>query len=217
MSGLSFALRRALLVVLVLPAGVFVIAADDVKEKGLGGVAGPKGFSVAPRCPRGTIPVAAGALQPYRCVRIAAGEGVYANFFLPREMTFEYPRTFRIQDAWKEDIPTLYLTLDDDSPGKPVSITVTKYEHGQATYQELDDAIARDIEWQRAKDGGVLPVAGLKARVTYVPGDTRSVYLPLDKDSYYSFVYSAPTHAYEAHLPAFQRLLEGLRLTRERP
>ncbi|OGS39356.1 MAG: hypothetical protein A2506_11280 [Elusimicrobia bacterium RIFOXYD12_FULL_66_9] len=110
----------------------------------------------------------------------------------------------------------MYLTLDDGSPGKPVTITVTKYEQRQPTYQELDSAIARDIEWQRAQDGGVIPVAGLKARLTYVPGDARTVYLPLSQDSYYSFVYSAPAETYDSYLPTFQHLLKSLRLYRER-
>jgi len=247
------------------------------KDKGFGSVVGPKGFTVRPRCPRGTRPVAGDALQPYRCVRVAAGDvdpelsplhgdddapmateaegeadpmtrgcprgkrkvrttdplnpyqcvvqatrvtttGVdsYVKFSIPREMSFEYPRTFRAQDAWKEEVPTMYLTLDDGSPGKPVTITVTKYEQRQPTYQELDSAIARDIEWQRAQDGGVIPVAGLKARLTYVPGDARTVYLPLSQDSYYSFVYSAPAETYDSYLPTFQHLLKSLRLYRER-
>lgn len=219
------------------------------KEKGLGAVVGPQGFSVRPRCPRGTRPIAGDALQPYRCVRVTAGEtdpelaplggggdapaaaegegapaarvriageDSYVKFSVPREMTFEHPRAFRAQDAWKEEVPTLYLTRDDGSPGKPVTITATKYERSQPTYQTLDSAIARDIEWQRAQDGGVVRVAGIDARLTYVPGDTRTVYIPLSRDSYYSFVYSAPADVYDAYLPAFQRLLKSLRLIRER-
>lgn len=247
------------------------------KDKGFGAVVGPKGFSVRPRCPRGTRPVAGDSIQPYRCVRVAAGEtdpdlaplrgdddapaataaegeddpmtrgcprgkrkvrttdplnpyqcvvqatrvtstgeDSYVKFSIPHEMTLEYPRTFRAQDAWKEEVPTLYLTLDDGSLGKPVSITATKYEARQPTYQELDSAIARDIEWQRAHDGGVVPVAGLKARLTYVPGDTRTVYVPLSQDSYYAFVYSAPAETFDNYLPTFQHLLKSLRLIRER-
>lgn len=243
------------------------------KDKGFGSVVGPKGFTVRPRCPRGTRPVAGDALQPYRCVRAVAGEtdpelaplrgeddapapeaaadpmtrgcapgqrkvrttdtrnpyrcvaqakpvrragaDSYVKLSLPNEMTLEYPRAFRAQDAWREEVPTLYLTLDDGSPGKHVTITATKYEKRQPTYQQLDSAIARDIEWQRAKDGGVVPVAGIDARVTYVPGDTRTVYLPLSQDSYYAFVYSAPAEMYDLYLPAFNRLLKNLHLIRE--
>lgn len=245
------------------------------RDKGFGSVVGPKGFAVRPRCPRGTRPVAGDKLQPYRCVRVAAGEtdpelaplrgdddapvateaepdpmtrgcppgkrkvrttdplnpyqcmvqatrvrgtgeDSYVKFSIPHELTLEYPRAFRAQDAWKEEVPTLYLTLDDGAPGKPVTITLTKYEQRQPTYQELDSAIARDVEWQRAQDGGVVLVAGINARLTYVPGDTRSVYVPLSRDSYYALVYSAPAETYDNYLPIFQHLLTSLRLLRER-
>lgn len=158
-------------------------------------------------------------LQPFQCVVQATrvhvlDEGSFARFSIPRTLSFEYPRAFRVQDAWKEDVPTLYLKLDDSSAGKPVTITVTRYDQSQPTYQEMDAAIGRDVEWQGAKDGGNIPLAGQRARVTFVAGDTRSVYLPISKESYYSFVYSAPADSYETYLPAFSRLLKSFRLDR---
>lgn len=160
-------------------------------------------------------------LHPYHCVVQASrmhalDDGSYAHFSIPRELSFDYPRSFRVQDAWKEDVPTLYLKLEDPGEGKPVTITVTRYEQSQTTYQEMDATIARDIEWQGARDGGAMPLAGGRARITFVPGDTRSVYLPVAKESYYSFVYSAPADSYETYLPAFARLLKTLRFARAR-
>lgn len=289
-----------LLVILVLPARAYETSAEcpsgthrvatnnmydpfhcvkdgSEKGKGFGAVVGPQGFSVRPRCPRGTRPVAGDSLQPYRCVRVEAGEtdpdlsplrgdadapmatreeaesdpmtrgcppgkrkvrttdplnpyqcvvqatrvrstgeDSYVRFSIPHEMSFEYPRTFRPQDAWKDEVPTLYLTMDDGGAGKHVTITVTKYEQHQPTYQELDSAVARDIEWQRAHDGGTIPVAGIKSRLTYVPGDTRTVYIPISRESYYSFVYSAPAEAFDLNLQAFQHLLKSLRIQQNR-
>jgi len=159
-------------------------------------------------------------LRPFACVVQASrmhtlDEGSFTRFSIARQISFEYPRSFRIQDQWKEDVPTLYLKLDDPSvAGKPVTITVTRYDQNQTTYQEMDAAIARDVEWQNAVDGGRMPLAGGKARITYVPGDTRSVYLQVSKESYYSFVYSAPADAFDNYLPAFTRLLKTLRLER---
>ncbi|MFI5346503.1 MAG: hypothetical protein ACHQ51_09025 [Elusimicrobiota bacterium] len=160
-------------------------------------------------------------LRPFECVVQASrmhvvDEGSYTRFSIPHQLSFEYARVFRVQDEWKEDVPTLYLKLDEPSAGKPVTITVTRYDQGQTTYQEMDAAIARDVEWQGAKDGGKMPLAGATARITYVPGDTRSIYLPVSKESYYSFVYSAPSDTYENYLPAFTRLLKTLRLDRTR-
>ena len=159
-------------------------------------------------------------LEPYHCVPQAAGsrslgEGSYRRFSIPHQISFDYPDVFRIQDSWTEDVPTLYLKLENASAGKPVTITVTRYARSQSAYEEMSTAIDRDEEWQGAKDGGTLALGGARARVTYVPGDTRSVYLPVAKDSYYSFVYSAPADAYERDLPAFTRLLKSLKLDRD--
>ena len=189
-----------------------VQAAADVEEDPL-----THGCPVGKRKVRTTDP-----LRPFECVVQASrmhtlDEGAMAHFSIPRQLSFEYPSSFRVQDEWKEDVPTLYLKLDDPSiAGKPVTITITRYDQSQTTYQEMDAAIARDIEWQNAKDGGHMPLAGGKARITYVAGDTRSVYLQVAKESYYSFVYSAPADAYDSYLPAFMRLLKTLRLDRTR-
>ena len=158
-------------------------------------------------------------LHPFQCVVQATRvrvleEGSFTRYTIPRELSFEYARVFKVQDAWKEDVPTLYLRVDNESTGKPVTITITRYDQSQPTFQEMDAAIARDIEWQGAKDGGTMPVAGARSRITYVPGDTRSVYLPVSKQSYYSFVYSSSADDYENYLTAFTRLLKTLRLDR---
>lgn len=160
-------------------------------------------------------------LRPFECVVQASrmhtlDEGAFTRYAIARQLSFEYPRSFRVQDEWKEDVPTLYLKLDDPSAGKPVTITITRYDQSQTTYQEMDAAITRDVEWGGAKDGGRMPLAGGKARITFVAGDTRSVYLPVSKESYYSFVYSAPADTFENYLPAFTRLLKTLKLDRSR-
>ena len=156
-------------------------------------------------------------LEPYHCVSQSSrmhtlSEGSYGRFSIPRQISFDYPTAFRVQDAWKEEVPTLYLKIDDAAAGKPVTITITRYAERQSTYQEMSEAISHDVEWQGAKDGGTQIVGQAHARVTYIPGDTRSVYLPVSKDSYYSFVYSAPADSYEIYLPAFARLLKSLKL-----
>ncbi|MFI5363718.1 MAG: hypothetical protein ACHQ49_17295 [Elusimicrobiota bacterium] len=199
-------------------------SAQDHKPKGLSPVDGPSGFKAGPLCPRGTHPVVetANTLQAYRCVPgeaaapdsaarapDAASDG---RFSIPRQISFAYPKTFRIQNAWKEDVPTLYLQIDDAVAGRPVTITVTRWSKGQSDYQDLDAAIARDVDWGGAKDLGVQLIGRARARVTGIPGDTRSVYLPASKESYYSFVYSAPAASFASHLPEFSGLLKSLKL-----
>lgn len=169
-------------------------------------------------CPRGKRKVRTNdPLQPYQCVAQSSrvhvlSEGSYGRFVIPNQIAFEYPSVFRVQDAWKEEVPTLYLKIDDGATGKPVTITITRFSGTQSTYQEMSEAIARDVEWQGARDGGSQVVGRTRARVTYISGDTRSIYLPVAKDSYYSFVYSAPADSYEVYLPAFARLISSLKL-----
>ena len=176
------------------------------------------------RCPQGTRPVVetGRSLQPYRCERASGGdpapdEGSYQRFSVSGQLSFEYPSAFRVQDAWSEDVPTLYLKIDDAAAGKPVTITITRYDASQSDYQAMSEAIRRDVEWQGAKDSGTQTIARASARVTDLPGDTRSVYLPVSKESYYSFVYSAPAGSYEKHLPAFSRLLKSLKIPGDAP
>jgi hypothetical protein len=197
--------------------------ADPAPADVLGPMSVRSGFSSKPRCPHGSHPVAPSgkSLQSYRCAPgdapgsaapDSAAPGIAERFSVPHELSFEKPASFRVDDAWSEDVPTLYLRLDGDRPGKPVTITITRLDARQSTYEPLKKAVARDVQWQGARDEGTVTLAGAKARATSVPSDTRSVYLPLGKDSYYSFVYTAPADAYERNLPAFMRLLKSLKV-----
>jgi len=160
-------------------------------------------------------------LNPFQCVAQSSriktlSEDAYRRYTVPGELSFEYPRMLVPRDGWKEDVPTLSFTLDDGSPGKPVTITITKVEPSQPTFIDIEAAAAKDKEWQGARDGGLVPVAGLKARVTFVSGESKSAYIPLPADAYYSVVYSAPVESYDLYLGAFNRLLKTMKIVRRR-
>jgi len=160
-------------------------------------------------------------LNPYQCVAQSSrlrkiSEESYRRYTVPAEMTFDYPRMLQPRDSWKEEVPTLSFTYDDGSPGKPVVIAITKIMPSQPTYLDLASAINKDKDWLGAKDGGLVPVAGIKARVTFVSGESKTAYIPLADDAYYSIVYSAPVEAYDLYLGAFNRLLKTLKLARHR-
>lgn len=171
-------------------------------------------------CPRGKRKVRTNdPLRPYQCVTQATrmatiGEDSYRRYSVPAELSFDYPKMLQPRDGWKEDVPTLSFILDDGSPGKPVSITITKIEPSQPTFVDMNAAIVKDKEWQAANDGGHVPVAGVKARITFVAGESKTAYVPLAGDGYYTVVYSAPVDAYETYLAAFNRLLKSMRIVR---
>ncbi len=185
-------------------------ADETVPKQTIEAASGLKGFSSAPKCPIGTHAVASRGLQPYRCLR----DDLYRSYKLGGEMSFEYPRGFEPRDGWKEDVPTISFTLDSAAAGKPVMITITKIEHAQPAYIDLEGALAKDKDWQDAKDGGSVTIAGIASRLTFVAGESKTAYVPLAQDNYYTIVYSAPAEAYGVHLAAFEHLLKTLRLSR---
>jgi hypothetical protein len=187
-------------------------ASDEVPEDPL-----TRGCPPGKRKVRTTDP-----LRPYQCVsqstRVSASNAAYGRWTVPGELSFDYPLMFRPQDNWRDEVPTLVFTLDEDRGGKPVTLTVSRVDHDQPTYQDLDSAIAKDKEWQGAVDGGGGRVgpAAVSARFTYVVGETRTAYIPMGKDGYYQVVYSAPAESYENLLPAFNRLLKSLTLLKRK-
>lgn len=162
-------------------------------------------------------------LRPFQCVSQASrvsslGEDAYRRWTTPGELSFEYPRMFRPQDNWKDEVPTVIFTLEDNRGGKPVTITVSRMDHDQPAFLDMDAAIAKDKEWQGASDGGSGRVgpSALPARFTYVVGETRTAYVPFGKDTYYQLVYSAPSESYENFLPAYNRVLKTLSLLKRK-
>lgn len=159
-------------------------------------------------------------LRPFQCVVQAQRaakltDSDFRRYTVPAELSFDYPRAFAPSDAWKDEVPTISFTLDDGSPGKPVTLSITRVEPGQPTYADMDAAVAKDKDWLNAQDGGTVMAAGVKARVTFVAGETRSAYIPLSGGSYYAVTYSAPVEKYESYLAAFNRLLKTLKLVRK--
>jgi len=167
-------------------------------------------------CPQGFEAFATpNSLQSYRCVPKGAGAAAAAapgTRYAVAGLSFAPPQGFRVQDDWKDDVPTLYLELEGAGTGKPTSITITRVTPGRAGGESLDAAIKRDEEWQGARETKALRVSGAKARATEVPGSARSVYLPAGRQSYYSFVYSAADEHYAGHMGDFERLLKSVRL-----
>lgn len=159
-------------------------------------------------------------LRPFQCVVQASraaklSDSDYRRYTVPAELSFDYPKAFAPRDSWKDEVPTITFTLDDGSPGKPVTLSIARIEPGQPTYADLDAAIAKDRDWLNAQDGGTVMAAGVKARLTFVAGETRSAYVPLAGGAYYAVTYSAPVESYESYLAAFNRLLKTLRVVRK--
>jgi hypothetical protein len=159
-------------------------------------------------------PAAAGRSPGPRQGAGRLGEKSFTRYSIPGEISFEFPRDWHLNDAWKDEPPTVYVVYDEGGGGKQVAMTMTAAEPGQTGYQSMNLAILKEKEWQNAaleKEEG--RVAGLRTKFVAVPGASRSAYVDRGGGRYLTLTYSAPGELYAIYLPAFQRLLKSLRLT----
>jgi hypothetical protein len=124
------------------------------------------------------------------------------------------PRGWHVTDAWSDEVPTVYVEEDARRRGKPVTMLVSRLAPGQEGYETMADAIAKEKEYQGAKEGPPRRVSGLEARQTVVAGETRSAYVDAGGGVYYLLSFSAPKEVFSSYEPAFEKLLSSARLGR---
>lgn len=169
----------------------------------------------AKTCPEGTRQVKVeDPFDPVRCIPVGKTKAPasYKRYSVPGELSFEFPRGWHLTDGWKDEVPTLYVLFDLGDGGQKVALSVTRNAPGQEGFVPLDKHLVREREWQGAQELGQAPVAGRKARMTEVSGQSRSAYLEDGQGGYYAIGYSAPTLSFEAYLPVYQKLLASFRL-----
>jgi hypothetical protein len=164
-------------------------------------LAAPGGVIGAPRSV-----AAAPAAEP-------SGRAGYAHI-MRAGIAADIPKDWHLIDAWKDETPTLYLEQGAQREGKQVTMVVSKIAPGQEGYVDMPTAISREKQWQEAKDGGSIKVGGVAARLTYVPHESRTAYVPTGRGTYYTLIYSAPDTLYDGYKPAFDRLLASFQAAR---
>lgn len=154
----------------------------------------------------GAVPPSKGAgrAAPRRSTR-------YRSFAAGAEASFDVPADWDASDGWGDSPPTLYLALKSASPGKRVSIMVTRFDSrlGDPT---LAAAFKRELSLPNAMDGGQGGVAGRPARFAIIPRESHTAYVDGGNGRYYTVGYSAPAAIFSEHQPAFDRLLETFRI-----
>lgn len=170
----------------------------------------------APQATPGVNAFPEGQPFPVPAVRRAPAKlGEYARYAAPGSMRVDYPKGWRVNDAWHDEVPSVYFELDTGRDGRQVILTVAKYERSQTAYFDMDTAHAKEIEWRNAADGGRGSVGGCPARFAFVEKDSRSAFVEADKDgTYYVLSYSAPEDLFKEYEPAWDRLLKSFRLLR---
>lgn len=155
--------------------------------------------------------------EPFRCLPQASPKAAltadsFRRYTIPGEISFDYPKDWKLTDAWKDETPTLFIIFDPALGGRQVTMVVTRLERGQTGYQEMERHILEEKEWQGARESAPGRVAGLPARFTQVQGQSRAAYVAQGADRYYTLVFTAPGDLFAAYEPAFSRLLKTFRL-----
>ena len=183
--------------------------------------AAPEARPASRACPPGTRRVATEDLfEPAKCVSAAEGPAPrldarrFQHYEVPGELRFEYPQDWHVSDAWKDDVPSIYIEPGTRRDGKPVMLTISRYRAGASGYVDMEVAIRREMEWHGAKSGGKGDVAGLPARHLEIPGEGRLAYLRT-ADGYFLLSFSAPEDLFKAYLPAYARLLKSFRVVHD--
>lgn len=197
-----------------------------------------------PHCPQGYSPIKTpGELQRFRCVRDAprpTGEPLvppaltgksnpkarqdgrlpsaavldYTPYQMSGVMAFDYPKDWHLTDAWRDEVPTVYIEYDTGRQGRQPTLVVTRYAKGQEGWVDLETAVAQEKEFQNSKELPSSRVAGLRARMTAVASESRAAYVDVGKEEYYVLSYSAPEDLFTVFEPAYKRLLASFRLSR---
>ena len=137
------------------------------------------------------------------------------EFFLfsDRGIGLRLPRGWHVTDAWKDEVPTVYVERGAERAGKPVTLLISKLAPGQTGYLGLDEAVAQEKEFRGAREVAARKVSGLPARQTLVAGESRTVYASASGGAYYVLSYSAPKELFKAFEPAFDKLVSSAQLS----
>lgn len=193
----------------------------------------PRRSTQPPHCPQGFRVVETGGPLKFRCVAERAGSvdrvlTAPESSHEPREqpsaqapsdyqifrsagLKAEVPRGWALTDAWRDEVPTLFLELGDRRKGKPVAMTVSRFSPEQRDYESLDEALAKEREYQGSRETAGRKIGGRPARQMLVLGENRSAYVDAGAGVYYVLTYSAPQELFKTWEPAFERLLSSAR------
>jgi hypothetical protein len=168
----------------------------------------PSGFPDAPKLGAPARPAlpkpAAGARVPTE----------YLRYTIKGALELDYPRGWHLEDGWSDEVPTLYVEYDTGRQGRQVTLVVSRIARGQYGYEDMDNAIAREIEYQNSIEDGSGIVGGFPARFTSLATQTRTAYVRQNENAYYTMTYTAPDDLFKSFEPAFERLLSSARFAR---
>ncbi|HBL19141.1 MAG: hypothetical protein A2X36_01615 [Elusimicrobia bacterium GWA2_69_24] len=178
----------------------------------------PPRKKTAPRgeCPEGTTKILTeNPFEPVQCLSSDSTKRLkrlrYRSFKVQGQLSFQYPDGWHLTDAWKDEQPSIYIMLDTERDGKPVSLSINRHMRKDADFADLETRIWREQDWHGFKRVGKTEVSGRSATLLSVKGESDLVFVPI-VNGYLAIAFSSPTDLYEVYSPAFRRLLDTLNL-----
>lgn len=166
------------------------------------------------RCGKGTRALKTDdPFNPVRCVRADRARPVrlhYTTYRIGGEMSFRYPKGWSLNDAWRETPPSLMAMPEENSDGRPVTISITRERAGSPDFVDLKTRIWQEKDWHGAVEKGTARVAGQDASLLEVPSQSAMALVPMP-DGYYVLSYSAPSELFAYYESAYRTLLSSFK------
>ena len=122
-------------------------------------------------------------------------------------MSFDIPRGWHLTNAWKDEIPSVYILTDSGREGRPVSLSISRQRRNSPAFEDMNVMIRREKEWHGAEVTGRGKVGGLAALFMELPSESKTAFVETG-DGYYVISYNAPKEAYKQHLNAYEKVLK---------
>jgi hypothetical protein len=143
------------------------------------------------------------------------GAADYRRFRVPGEFSLDVPVEWHLNDAWRDEVPSIILNLGLRRDGRPVTLAVSRQRMSSPSFVDMETAVRREKEWRRASEEGRSPVGGAGAVRLSVQDESKTAFVRA-ADGYYSVTYSAPSDLFGRYLPVYERALKSMKFEEEK-
>jgi hypothetical protein len=139
----------------------------------------------------------------------------YLRYTIKDQIQFEYPGEWHVVNGWSDEVPSIYIEFDTGRQGRQVTLAISKLVNGQNGWTDAESAMAQEKQMQNADETGHGRVGGFPAKFTAVAGATKTAYILVSFDEYYTLNYSAPEDLFNRFAPVYDRLLRTFKIAKK--
>ncbi|MBI3554416.1 MAG: hypothetical protein HY077_18115 [Elusimicrobia bacterium] len=141
----------------------------------------------------------------------------YLRYTVKGHMQFEYPRDWHLVNGWSDEVPTIYIEFDTGRQGRQVTMVLSRITRAQADFEDVESAIAREKEYQNSAETAKGRVGSFPARFTALADASRTAYVLVGDDDYFTLSYGAPDDLFKTFEPVYKRLLRSFKVAKRAP